>query len=362
MARYSGWRALAIAGLVLGAAAACERVATDPGAGPSANAAAATGAIGGTVRSLDGNPVAGAVVSTPGGQSAVTGANGSFTLGGLAAADRLPVDVSAPGFAGTVRIYRVVPGAELSREIRLVPEGAPVAIRAGQGGEVRFSDGGLIEIPANAFAGVSPEENVIVRVSYYDPADAAAFRQAPGDFSGIEADGSASVLSSNGMWSVSVTNARGVALRSVDGRQMRASLPNRQDRLVGGGGGTPEEPSEWAVYKLVNGRWVFVTSTTESAQRTYFEAGVKYNIDRQTSSSAMVVRAFDSLGNPLSNFSVTASAASYFGGAEAWTDANGFATLQLGSGQQVNLLGGAGAVLVTTPPTGGTSPVTSLVF
>lgn len=360
MGLHSAWRVLAVAALALGAVA-CERVATEPGAGPSATGAAATGAIGGTVVSLDGNPLAGAVVSTPGGPFAVTGADGSFTIAGLAASDRLPVDVSAPGFAGTVRIYRVVPGAELSREIRLVPEGDPVAIVAGEGGEVAFSDGGLIEIPANAFAGVSPDESVFVRVSYFDPADAAAFRQAPGDFSGIEADGSASVLSSNGMWSVSVTDARGAELRLANGRQMRASLPDRQDLLVGGGG-QPGEMSEWGVYKLEGGRWVFVTSTTAGGQRTYIENGIKYNIDRRTASSGMVIRAFDSQGNPLSNFSVTAAAVSYYGGAEAFTDANGFATLQLGAGQQVSLFNGAGSVLATTPSAGGSSPVISLVF
>lgn len=358
----AAWRAAAIAALALGAAAACERGVTATGGDAAENAAAGAGSIGGIVVGLDGAPVAGAVVSTPGGQSAVTGADGSFSIDGLPASERLAVDVSASGFAGTTRIYKVVPGARLSREIRLIRQGNPVAIVAGEGGQVRFSDAGVIEIPANAFVGVAPEQRVLVRVSYWDPADEAAFREAPGDFSGIEADGSASVLSSNGMWSVSVTDTRGQELRLADGQLMRASLPGRQDRLPGGGGGGPEELAEWGVYKLENGRWVWVTSTTESAQRTYFVNGVKYNIDRRTSSSGLVVRAFDQQGNPLSNISVTASAATYFGGAEAWTDANGFATLELGAGQQVTVRAGSSAAAVTTPPAGGSGPVTTLVF
>lgn len=356
------WKSLVLASLVLGAATACERGVTTSGADRLESAAAESGSIGGTVVSLSGNPVAGAVVTTPGGQSAVTGADGSFTIGGLAASGRLPVDVSASGFASTVRIYQVVPGQTLSREIRLIAQGAPVAIVAGQGGVVRFADEGIIEVPANAFVGVSPQESIFVRVSYFDPADAAAFRQAPGDFSGIEADGSPSVLSSNGMWSVSVTNAAGQELSLADGQALRSSLPNRAARMAGGGGGQPEEPAEWGVYKLDNGRWVWVTSTTETAQRTYTQNGVRYNIDRRTNASSLSIRAFDALGNPVSNVSVTASALSYFGGAEAWTDANGFATLSLGAGQQVTVQAGSGSVTLTTPPTGGTSAVTPISF
>lgn len=364
-ARHGGWRALVLASLVLGAAAACERGVTAPGAGPSESAAAAeAGAIGGRVLTLDGAPIAGAVVSAPGGPSAVTGADGAFRIGGLAPAERLAVDVGAAGFATTSRIYRVVAGAELSREIRLIRQGDPVALVAGRGGEVRFSDAGLIEVPANAFEGVAPDQRIFVRVTYWDPADAAAFRTAPGDFSGIEADGSASVLESNGMWAVSVTDARGAELRLAQGQAMRASLPSRQDRLVGGGGtgtGPDPEPAEWGVYRYDNGRWVFVTSTTETAQRTYMQNGVRYNIDRRTSSSGMAIRAFDSQGNPLSNLSVVLSAQSYFGGAEAWTDANGIATVQIGAGQQVTVQAGSASATVTTAPAGG-SGLTTLVL
>lgn len=374
-ARRAAWQAFVLAGLVAGAAAACERVATDPSAGGASRAASAAeaGSIGGRVVTLNGNPIAGAVVSIPNGPSAVTGANGAFTLGGLAAAARLGVDVSAPGFAPTARIYRVVPGQTLSRDIALIPEGDPVTLVAGRGGEVRFSDGGVIEVPANAFAGVSPGQTIFVRVSYFDPADAAAFRQAPGDFRGFEADGSESVLASNGMWSVSVTNAEGTELRLAQGQALRSSLPSRQARLVGGGGGTttnpvnptgPDPVEQWGVYVWDTGRpgWVFVSSTSETAQRTYTQNGRRYNIDRRTSSSGMMIRAFDSAGNALPYRSVTASGLSYYGGAEAFTDANGYATLQLGAGQQVSLWGGSGAVSATTPAAGGTSPVTALVF
>jgi hypothetical protein len=358
-ARRAAWQSVVVAGLVLGAAAACERGVTASGANPSANASAVNaGSIAGRVVGLDGAPIAGAVVSTQGGQSAVTGADGSFGIGGLAPTDRLPVDVSAPGFATTSRIYRVVPGEELSREIRLIPQGAPVAIIAGEGGVVPFSDAGLVEVPANAFVGVSPQEPVFVRVSYFDPADAVAFREAPGDFSGVEADGSLSVLRSNGMWSVSVTNTRGEELRLADGQALLTSLPNR----VVGGGGQPEQACKWGVYRYDGGRWVLVGPSSESAPRQYTQNNVRYNIDCWITSSRVGVRVVDAVGNPVSYASVTASALSYFGGAESWTDADGFASLPLGAGQQVSVQAGSGSVTLTTPPAGGSSPVTTIVF
>jgi hypothetical protein len=359
--RRAAWQSLVAAGLVLGAAAACERAVTASGANPSANAAAVNaGSIGGRVVGLDGAPIAGAVVSTQNGQSAVAGADGSFSIEGLAPTDRLPVDVSAPGFATTSRIYRVVPGETLSREIRLIRQGAPVAIIAGEGGVVRFSDVGIVEVPANAFEGVSPQETVFVRVSYWDPADAAAFREAPGDFSGVEADGSLSVLRSNGMWSVSVTNRRGEELRLANGRALLTSLPNR---VRGGGVTQPEQPCSWGVYRYDGSRWVLVGPSSESAPRQYTDTyGVRYNIDCWITSSSIGVRVVDAVGNPVRNLSVTASGVSYFGGAESWTDANGYASLPLGAGQQVSVRAGSNSVTLTTPPAGGSSPVTTIVF
>jgi hypothetical protein len=359
-ARRAAWQSLVAAGLVLGAAAACERADTGSGATPTARAAAVNaGSIAGRVVGLDGAPIAGAVVSTQNGQSAVAGADGSFSIAGLAPTDRLPVDVSAPGFATTSRIYRVVPGETLSREIRLIRQGAPVAIIAGEGGVVRFSDVGIVEVPANAFEGVSPQETVFVRVSYWDPADPASFREAPGDFSGVEADGSLSVLRSNGMWSVSVTNRRGEELRLANGRALLTSLPNR---VRGGGVTQPEQPCSWGVYRYDGSRWVLVGPSSESAPRQYTQNNVKYNIDCWITSSSAGIRVVDTAGNAVRNLSVTASGLSYFGGAESWTDANGFTSLPLGAGQQVSIRAGSRSVTLTTPPAGGSSPVTTIVL
>lgn len=354
------WQTFVLAGVLLGAAAACDRGVTAPGAERSDAAAAIGGAIGGTVLTLDGTPIAGAVVSTPSGASAVTGTDGSFTLGGLAPTGRLAVDVAAEGFATTSRIYRVVAGERLSREIRMIPAGPPVVIVAGQGGVVRFSDVGSVEIPANAFAGVSPDEPVTVRVDYWDPADAAAFRTAPGDFSGIEADGTQSVLSSNGMLNVRVTGAQGQLLALAEGQSMRINVPDRATHTA--------TTCSWGLYRYdpAQGRWILVRPVAPpipGTVTTWVDAnGVRWNIDCWIRSTRLPVRVIDAVGNPVRNFSVTASALSYFGGGETWTDANGFATLPLGADQRVSVEAGSASVQVVTPPAGTTGPVVTLVL
>ena len=353
------WRMLVLAGLALGAAAACERIATAPGAGASANVVAAdgTGSIGGTVVSLDGKPVGGAVVTTPDGASAVTGEDGSFSIDGLAPTDRLAVDVSAPGFASTLRIYRVVPGEQLSREIRVIPEGEPVTIIAGQGGVVPFGGEGSVEVPANAFAGVSPDEPVIVRVDYYDPADPERFRAAPGDFSGIEEDGSESVLSSNGMVSVRAASVRGEPLVLAEEQVLRVNVPGRSPTTC-----------RWGLYRLdsTTGRWILVRPVAAPAPGTTTTwvdaAGVRWNIDCWIQSVRVPIQIVDAVGNPVRNLSVTASGLSYFGGAETWTDANGFATLPLGADQRVSVQAGSASVTLTTPSEGSSGPVARIVL
>lgn len=358
----SVWLGVA-AGLMAIGTAACEREV------PSAPSAAAenvtvAGSIGGVVLTLGGAPVAGAVVSTPGGASAVTGANGTFSIGGLAPAQRLPVTVTATNYAPTTRIYRVVPGAQLAREIRLIPQGNPVTLVAGQGGTVPFAGGqGSVQIPANAFAGVSPGDPVVVRVAYWDPANAAVFRTAPGDFQGIEADGSQSVLASNGMVNIRVTNTQGQLLTLAANQVLTINVPDRVANTT-----TTTPPCQWGLYRWdpTEGRWVFVRPVAPPIPGTVLSwvdaNGVSWNIDCSTRSSGLPIRVVDAVGNPVANLSVTAAGLSYFGGGETWTDANGFATIQLGASQQVSVQAGSASAQVVTPAAGSSGPLVTLVL
>ncbi|HEU4451993.1 MAG TPA: carboxypeptidase-like regulatory domain-containing protein, partial [Longimicrobium sp.] len=203
-------RLCALAALVLGGAAACERGLTSAPEGPVRNeVAAGAGAVAGRVLSTSGVAVPGARVSTPGGAVAVTGPGGEFVLPGLAVADRLPVTVSAEGFASTTAIYRVIAGVTVSREIRVLRRGPRVRIDAAAGGVVAFSNGGRVTIPPMAFAGVKPGEAVNVQIAYYDPAVSEILAAAPGDFAATEADGTRSQLQTSGMVDVLVTTDAG---------------------------------------------------------------------------------------------------------------------------------------------------------
>jgi len=358
------WQAFVLAGALVGAAAACDRaVTTAPGADASAATLApnGTGSVGGTVLTVGGAPVAGALVSTPGGASAVTGADGSFSIGGLAPAERLPVTVRAANLAPTTRIYRVVPGAQLTREIRLISQGSPVTLVAGQGGVVPFGGQGSVEIPANAFAGVSPGDPVVVRVAYWDPANEAVFRTAPGDFQGIEADGSQSVLASNGMVNIRATNAQGQLLALAANQVLQVNLP---DRALP----TNPTPCSWGLYRWDEGlgRWVLVRPVAPpipGTVRSWVDGnGVSWNIDCWIRSTRLPIQVVDAIGTPMANISVIAAGVSYYGGGETWTDANGYATIPLGALQQVSVRAGSASATVTTAAEGSTGPVVTLVL
>jgi hypothetical protein len=239
----------AAAGFVLLATAACERGATTPVADAVRAEASETGSIGGIVLGLDGSPVAGARVTTPGGASATTGPEGKFGIDGLAPTSRLPVTVSAQGFAPTTEIYKVAAGERAVREIRVLGAGEPVQITAGKGGVVPFGGTGSLVVPANAFANVASGEVVTVRVAYYDPTDPASIAAAPGDLSAVEADGSLWLLRTNGMVFVTATNAQGRRLDLAPGQVAQANLPDRAN-----------DGTAWSSYRFdpVTGLWVWI--------------------------------------------------------------------------------------------------------
>lgn len=226
-ARWMMRSVYAAAGTFLLIAAACERSTTAAPEGAVQAEAAETGSIGGIVLDLGGKPVAGARVTASGGGSAVTGAEGRFAIDGLAPNDRLPVTVSASGFAPTTALYKVVAGQRTGREIRVLNLGPAAKVIAGQGGTVPFGGTGSLVIPPNAFAGVAASEAVAVRVAFYDPANPASMSAAPGDLSAVEADGSFWRLRTNGMLFISATSAQGTRLTLAPGRVVLANVPDR---------------------------------------------------------------------------------------------------------------------------------------
>lgn len=351
-------RAATLGALLLGGLAACDTAAS-PEITHSANASA-SGGIGGTVTNLSGAAVAGASVRTASGGEAVTDAAGRFRITGLAVTDRLPVTVSAPGYDATTKIYRVRPGVELRRPIRIQRLAPPVVINAGAGGTVPFQGGGQIIIPPNAFAGVSPDEPVTIRANYVDPANPDQFSTASGDFTGITFSGEQVVLESFGMNRVQATGASGQPVDLAPGQQALIEFPLR------GGTGVPTRPV-WT-FDEATGRWV--EEGTGRVTPTSIEVLVSTlaplrNLDSPFQPICIEVEVLrtDKVTPHVNEF-VNVTALSYAGAGGDWTDAAGLVQFQVLSSSQLSITAGTASQTVTTPPMGtpGCTRVATLVF
>jgi hypothetical protein len=353
-------RLCALGALVLGGAAACERGLTSAPEGAANNeTVTGPGSIAGIVRSVAGSPVAGAVVSTPGGVSTVTGPGGAFVLGGLPATSRLAVTVSAQEFAPTTAIYKVVPGATLSREITVLPRGPRIIVNSATGGVVPFAGGGRVTIPPNAFAGVQPGEPLGVQVTYYDPQSAEALRAAPGDFSATELNGTPSQLETAGMVDVRVTNAANQPVSVAPGQTVVINFPDRDGPAT----------TSWGLYRfdITTGTWVRTGSAPPAPdgtqQATVPSLDRPWNADQPLVTSCITVKVQDGSGVARANESVRAEGVSYVGISSGWTDAAGNVDLRVKASSTADVSAGTATVPVSTPSAGPICvPGTTVVF
>ncbi|HEY0015605.1 MAG TPA: carboxypeptidase-like regulatory domain-containing protein [Longimicrobium sp.] len=348
---------LALGALLLGGAAACEQVAS-PEFEPAANVASA-GDIGGTVVNLQGQPVAGALVSTPGGAQTTTSTSGSFLLAGLPATSRLAVSVNAPGYDGTTAIYEVRSGVLLTRPIRIQPLAPPVVFSAGAGGTVPIAGGGQVVIPANAFP-VSPATPVTVRATYIDPGNPVQFSTAPGDFTGRTFANNIVQIESFGMLSVDVRNPQGQRLDLSPGQQAALQFP-------ASGGTAPGTRPLWR-FDALQGIWVEegqVTVTPTTQNTTVSTLAPQRNVDVRFPPECISVQVlFSNMVTPRANEFVNAAGISYAGGTGGWTNGNGIVQLQVRAASQVLLRSGTAQQTVTTPAPGtlGCPLVATLAF
>lgn len=351
---------LALGALLLGGVVACEQVAS-PDLRPAENVAnTGIGGIGGTVQNLSGAPVPGARVRTAGGAEATTDAAGQFRISGLQATDRLAVTASAPGYDATTKIFRVRPGVELRRPIRIQPLAPPVVISSATGGTVPFQGGGEIVIPANAFAGVAAGEPVTIRANYVDPANPAQFSTASGDFTGRTFGGQAVVLESFGMNSIQATGAQGQPVDLAPGRQAVIRFPLR--------GGTSVPTRQVWTFDTATGTWVeedTATVTTRSIDVPVSTLAPRRNLDSPFQPICIEIKVVrtDKVTPHVNEF-VNVTAQSYAGAGGDWTDVNGLVQFQVLSSSQLLVQAGTASQTVTTPPMGtpGCPRVATLVF
>ena len=198
--------------------AACGSGGDDPAPAP-----AQVGTVSGTVLAGgDAAPVAGAVV-TAGNVSTSTAADGRFTLGGVAAADRVVLKVAATGFVDGLVAVPVAADRTTPVSARLIRAGAEVTVDPTVASAVSAAGSSArVELPANALvtsSGAAPAGAVTVRVTPIDPG--ADPQSMPGDYT--TSDGR--TIESFGAIDVALKDSTGAALDLKPGSSATIRIP-----------------------------------------------------------------------------------------------------------------------------------------
>lgn len=173
----------------------------------------------------DGQPVAGANV-TVGSANSTTGADGSSVFANLTQVDRLPVAITAPGYAPTMRITSVTGGVITTVPTQLLPVAATVSLDAAVGGTAAVPGStAQVTFPAGAVvtsAGAAPTQPVLVQLTPINPAQDPNLM--PGDYRTTNS-GAAAWLESFGGLSVVLTDAAGGSYNLAAGQSATLRIP-----------------------------------------------------------------------------------------------------------------------------------------
>lgn len=169
--------------------------------------------VSGTVKDSAGALVPGAVVSA-GGQSATTGADGTFKLEASASADVAVVLVKKPGFTTTAKEVPLTTGSNSQIDIALFADQVITSFSAATAANVAVG-AAQVQIPANGIKtanGADYTGTVNVGASYYSPDTLQGAQAFAGPYTGTDA-GVQSAIISMGFMEVKLTDDSGNPLQ-----------------------------------------------------------------------------------------------------------------------------------------------------
>ncbi|PKP36820.1 MAG: hypothetical protein CVT97_07950, partial [Bacteroidetes bacterium HGW-Bacteroidetes-14] len=131
--------------------------------------------------------------------STITAANGEFLLADVPVGEAVLVEVSKPDFIATYKVIQV----RDQRRTHITATLFPALILTIDSSQPSTITDGLatIDIPANSFVdaqGVGFSGTVLVNARYFDPTNPTALAAFPGDFSGVQIDGTETNFESYG--------------------------------------------------------------------------------------------------------------------------------------------------------------------
>jgi Carboxypeptidase regulatory-like domain len=289
---------------------------------PATPAPAATGQISGQVLSAaDASPVAGARI-TAAGASAVTDAQGRFTLGALAPASAVVLRIQADGHLDAVLPLPVTANQTTDITKRLVAAGGAQTFSAAAPGTVSVANSSAsVDLPANGFVldgtTTAATGTLSARLSVIDPA------RNPGAMPGRYVASTGRAIESFGAINVDLRDAAGnkVNLKAGATATIRIPLSSRS--------ATP--PATVPLFHLdeATGQWVQDGQATLkiTADGSYYEGTVSHfsswNADQEMDTIFVNGCVTDSAGKPATWVLVQTSGIDYSGMSYDATDGNG---------------------------------------
>jgi len=351
-------KSLILMALVLFVFSACD---DDDPTVPQVN----TGIVSGTVYAAARSVLPGVTV-TIGTQSAETDADGKFVIYGVDAGTAVKVDFSKDGHVGNQKVITVNKGKTTFIDSTLkTPMSSTFASTVG----TQLMDGYTeITIPENAFViGSTPfTGNVRAEYRYYDPTSADNLNAFPGNFVGVQTDGSETMFESYGFIYASFTDAANPATQLQLGEGKTAELLSYIPyNLVGN---APATIPMW-YYDEESGKWMEDGVATRVGN--YYQGNVSHfsywNFDApivvedQATLTGRVVSAESKA--PISGAQVVATGIDYAGYTRVYSDTDGLFSITVKASSQVTLRAFSGvnsspvSAPINTPASGATQDV-----
>lgn len=184
---------------------------------PTSPPASTSAVVSGKVSNPAGAPIEGFTVSA-GGQSATTGADGSYSLALASPAASTVLLAAKSGYQTMAKQVGLVAGVTTPQNITAYPEGMRTTFAAASG-KVVIVNGAVIDIPANAIkdAAGNPYTGIVtIAASYNNPTTAAGNDAFPQPYAGLDGGDEVSLQS------LGVIEAK---LFAADGSPLQLSLP-----------------------------------------------------------------------------------------------------------------------------------------
>lgn len=308
----------------------------------------ATASVTGHVVDMDSDQAVANATVRAGSASTTTAADGSFTLKGVAAADRTTVQVEAAGHGPNVAVVKLAAGGTTDVRVRLLKLAAPQTFDAASAATVGNAAGtAQVVLPAgslvNAATGAAATGTVSVSVTSVDPARDP--ERMPGGFTTAD-NGTVRAIESFGAVKVDLRDAAGERLNLAPGQTAKIRIPLSTR--------SPNPPASLPLWHFdeASARWVEEGSATlgGSGANQYYEGTVSHfsywNADQIADTVELEGCVVTADGKPAANVLVSTSGVDYSGSSNAVTDANGHFVVQVRKDSTVGVWA-ATATLVT---------------